>query len=624
MANILFSFLILLIFSINGYWLYSILGRPGRTILASFVLSAWAGVISLLLISTNLYSLFKNIPAHILAFPIVICFACISIIAFFIHRQKPEKLRFNWSIFLVVLVSFSAIVFISLPFFEKTSLVVFYSNNGEYANYILISDFVQHYGYNATPSFFNFTTHSRECVVGLLGSIFSTIFYKSAIFIIQPLSYAFAWLSFLSLGAILLELEQIKTPDSWLRGVMLSVFIAAIFSSANFQFWTMSFLSHYLNQTLILGAILFFISILTEYKTNIFRNSFFLGLFFVTTGCAYPEQIIPTAIIVMGMFLLFSPNFSFETLKRRITAIIVAVIITPIVGNVFFYNIMYVYMNFFKAVALIPNSSGWDIYGPTAKPLTLVSNFFGLSNIFLINISASKIAFFCLISLLLLALLISIFIIFSKKTDFSKTIPMLFVGYTVVSIFFLWFLHYRHYPSNYIAVKFIVGWIWIAYIGMGYAIGTIRSDLSKYIVTILGLILLIAAVEQSYIYVYNMRQNSRETLFSESEMIQINNLTKGEIPLIISTTSAAPGMPIFNLYGSLMILKNNFWPKLLNVPNNNRIIGVLEKTADMGAYSNFSFLLIIGPGHAEWGLSKNNASMFKTIYMGNSFNLLKK
>lgn len=216
MENLFLSLVIVAAFSINGYWFYFALGRPQKTLLATFVLSAWAGLSTFIVLSTTLYFSLWHVPFKRMAIPLFAFQAMLSLMTFCYfknHRFVIKRLEI-----MIIVISIIAILLISSPFIDLSSLTFYFSNNGEFLSYAFLSDVVKFHS-PSIKSLYPVTSvvaESREGTVALLAALFSVLSGKSVLFIIQPLSYAITWLVFLSFGLILLQLENEKDkPSHW-------------------------------------------------------------------------------------------------------------------------------------------------------------------------------------------------------------------------------------------------------------------------------------------------------------------------------------------------------------------------------------------------------------------------
>jgi hypothetical protein len=667
MGNILLAFLILVGFAVSGYWLYVLLGRPGRTVLECFVVSAWAGLLAILLVLINLYCLSNNIPAHFFAFPIVSVFSLASFVTYLSFRKRLQRLCITRSSISVVLISLIAVVFISSPFLEKKDLSFYYTNNGEYLYYALESDVVQFHGSDpVVPQMVGSpTTQSREVIVGLLGALFATITGKSSFFIIQPLSYAFAWLAFLSLGIILLRLGVGNKTSYWLWSVIFVTYMAALFSAANQQFWTMSFMSQYINQDIVFGLIFFLIASkanfralngdiaivkksiinmdgneqLSIYKPKhppVFfsREIFLLGLVFAASGCAYPEQLVTTVVVVSFIYIFLSPHFLFRTLYRRVGVLLIAGVIALILGNFFLLKMISGFMSFYASAAFSHASAGWNIYGPTSKWAWLIGNLFGLSNIFYAvpcitflskttpcstlwwHMMPTSVPFFCFIFIFLMGVARAVYLFTSAEWNNAKILQGVFIGYFLVAVFALWWLHYQNASNNYMAVKFIITWIWVVYIALAYAFGTLRSFISRCIITILGMVIFISVLVQGYGYSSGMRIDAQQSRYVESDMKSVRQLTGKQPPIIISTQK----LDVFNIIGYFLVLEKNIWPMLTTINTHINVNEGVKKEK----YRKQVFFLVFGPDHLKWLQTEHLSNTFEPVYNGDALTLFRR
>lgn len=599
MKNLLFSFLILLVFFTNGYWLYTLLGQTYKKAINAFLISTWFGLLTLLLVSLTLYKISASLPAQNFSIPLLSLFSVASLIALIYSWKKPEKSVWNMDALWIGLISLIALFLISSPFLEKMGLTFYYSNNGEFLSYAMHANVVQHHGYD-TGSYFpgQPSTHLRETAIGILCALFSTLFIKSSFFLIQPLSYSLTLLAFLSFGAILLQLKSFFKDKRWSSYVIFTIYLGALFSAANLQFWTHSFMSNYLNQVIILGWILFYtLSLRHRPSFDLSRNTLALGLTLAASACAYPEQIVPTtgALCFISLFLCLTMDI--RSIMIRLISLAGSFVTALIAGNAFLISTLKQYVFYLKGIAFSKNTTGWDIYGSSLHPKTLFNNLFGLTNLFWGKKALlAHIPFYCLIILLVLGTLQTIRLLISKKITHKITcIPWLFLGYLAASTFFLCWTFYQCYSTNYPAVKFIISWIWILYVGLAYAFGTFESIHWRRAITILALPVLIATFMQAFQFSRGLRLDALSARYTETDVKQVKQILNGSLPLVLSPKTFG----FFPLTGILIIADDQDVLSLLKTKKEAFLLSEAETLAFLTGdpFKNHAFILTIGPAH---------------------------
>lgn len=201
MENVFLSSLILFVLTICGYWLYLLLGSPGKSVLSCLVISAWSGLLALSLSLLNIHVFFKNFPFSQSVLPLILIFVSFSCIALALSWKRLSLLTKNYYSLIVFLLAFIAILVISSPFLENRYLTYYFAENDEFINYAFLSDTER---FNST--YILGITYYRELLVSLLCAFFAVLFAKSTFFIVQPLSYSLTWLAFLSFGLLVLAI----------------------------------------------------------------------------------------------------------------------------------------------------------------------------------------------------------------------------------------------------------------------------------------------------------------------------------------------------------------------------------------------------------------------------------
>jgi hypothetical protein len=594
MGNIFLSFLVLTIFVISGNGIYKLSTRATRNGLIQLIQSAWLGLLALTLSGIILYHIFL-IPVGHFAKPLLLFFCSSSLIFFF---WKKPYFKINAASLFIILISLLTILLMSSPFLEKTDLTYFFSNNGEYINYALMTDLVQFHSPTEPIQFIGVPpAQSRESIIGMLCALFTTIFNKSALLIVEPVSYALSWLSFLTFGA-LLYLALIKKFNLWwTRCIFAFTLIAALFSAANLQLWTLSFMSQYLNQTLLAGCILFFIL-----NSNVSMNNILFGFVLLVSACVYPEMFIPSAFMLSVIYILFTKNLSVKLFWQKNALIFIFLALTCFICFYFFPFVFERLAPFFHKGNHI--LSGWDIYGPRDNYRALIGNFFGLSNVFWGSHSPTLISLIAVILLLIIGFWKTCRQSVNKVSFYAKALSLLFIIYSAASLFLLRWVARHHYPNNYVAVKFIISWIAIIYIGLALLFAIEKSKHLKALITVLGIIIISNVLVTSYQYSHCLREDSKEEIFSENSINDIRKLIINNPPIIRSVPKMN-GIPINSLVGNFIIYDRNLSPQNITIPPKNDLTNL--------------FILVLGPGYSKWTLPS-----YQSVYTSNAMGLFKK
>lgn len=595
MVNTLYSLLILLFFSTSGYGFHVLLGNHGKDFLTRFVLCAWSGLLLYVVVGTNLYYLTGNIFVSQFAIPLVAIFSSTSLLFFIKNKHKKNKINADWFSLAVLSIAFLTMLLMSTPFLNEIELTFFYSNNGEYTNYALFSDIVQNKVPGAlqiykpmdlTQSIFSANLRPRESILGILVAVFSTLFNKSTFFLVQPFSYAISLLFFLTFGALLVWMRANVPKSLWFDIVAIVGYAAAFFSSAGLQFWTSSFMSHYINQVFLLGLILFLLHAEIKQSNFSIQTIVAIAMTLTAVGCGYPDFFIPTSAFILFYYYVISKDFSFHVLFQKTVIIFSALILVLILGNTILYDIISQYL-----VLLLKNIGlpGWDIYGNKNQLSTVFGNLLGLSNVFCGNRIPSTSALYSAFILLSIGVVKSIFVY--QKERSLRFLSLLLYWHILSCIAIFTMVEYKNMPSNYVAVKLAISGIWILYLTNIYFLGTLKPILARGVVVVCGIIVCISLIGSSISFSRNLYVDTRQSYFTESNAAFLRE----EIDPIKTRIISAPQLHNFNIIGTFLILNKDLYPQIIE---NKYLYPIDEQTIN-----DDSIVLVLGPGHADWDSS---------------------
>jgi hypothetical protein len=597
MENVLLSSLILFVLTICGYWLYVLLDSPGKSVLSCLVVSAWSGLLALSLSLLNIHFFLKNFSFSPIVIPLILIFSFFSFIALLLSWKRLFLLSKSHYSLIIFLLAFVAILFISSPFLENKSLTYYFSQNNEFITYAFLSDTERFNNTHITLGI----TYYRELLISLLCAFFAVLFSKSTFFVVQPLSYSLTWLTFLNFGLLVLAIFFKKKSSCWVKSIGLISYIAALVSPAVQEFWTSSFLSQYYNQAIAIGLIVFLVSTNLVSSIDRVRHVFALGLAFSALQCAYPEQVLPTVFVVIFIYIFFIDKFSWFNFKVRIGILLGALAVAFVVGNRVFYQFLVSYKLGLIFLAS-PNRIGWDLYGSTANCSLLFANLIGLDNIRLLQ-HTPTLVIVAFIFLFLLAIVRSLAILFLSAWNRLKVIPLLFTSYLFISSASLAWLYYKNSATNYMAVKFIVAWIWIAYLGIAFNLSTLKNFILRCVGSSCGIIVTVIIFKTAIQYALVLRSDAASARYSELDAKDIQRVIQKRNLLFLFTNSLRSSpLNSTSVLGEFLCFENNISSHIPNLSKKLAIdhLSEINLVFKKSEYENYNFLLILGAGASQW------------------------
>jgi hypothetical protein len=448
MLAVAFTALTLAIWLAQGIGLVHWLGIKGGTVVRG-VLAIWLGLVLQSALVLNAYYLVPGLTIDQLAWPVTIV-AMIPSLVLFLRGSRPRFEIERGGIWVVAL-STVATLLVLRPLLAHDSLGFYFSNNGEFANYAAITDAVQFH--DATENLGAFAAVSREAVTGTLAAMLSSLTGKSALWIIQPYAAALAALSFASLGILFRGIAVRIVPVSRFGAIALwCVYAWAIASASAQTFFTLSFVSQYIEVALFFGGIAFLF-----HAKDLDEKCRFavLGLLIGVMACVYPEMIVPASGL-LAVYELGATKPSRATYRKALVHLAGAFAVGMLV------------MNKLGATLILGRSGlgggGWDIYGPHRPVLAFVARLTGFSNTF--AIPHERAAMWPLLATILFVAGLAYTVMRVRKERDDRVRGLLAVGATfyvgVAGVF--WLVVHKQMPTNYVALKYLLGFGWLAYL----------------------------------------------------------------------------------------------------------------------------------------------------------------
>lgn len=513
-----------------------------------FSLSAWFGVLFYIVISSSIFHGVTTLNTRQFG-PYVFIFLTLAGIASLIYLIKNKKISSAKSldIFLFLTCIFTALLLIT-PLLTIASGGYYYSNNGEFINYAAVADMAQYHAANThlkvTSFGFDQYFSRREIIVGLLCSIFSTVTKLSPLFTIEPFAAVIGLISFLLMGNLyILVLAQHDHVSLSKKTSILLLFLLAIFSAANFQFWSMSFVSQYINTCIFFGWLFFIIKFAPHQKYWSLLTISVAGLTLGVSAQTYPEVFIPTTALIIAA-LFFSTDWRDKnSLRARIIEIVLASSIAMLVGNVFAYHMIVKLASSSATIA-----AGWDIFGSNHKTLEIFGNLFGLRNLFWFQNNTYLFGLVVYLILLILAIKQTIKLTFTANKSPFKGLSATFLAYLVATTLLFLYTRRAEVKTNYVAAKFAIHFLWLIYIMFAIAIYEIRSKwIARIVVALLSGLLLIT-IYVSTIFITCFYSDSQKMVISQKEANEVQAIVNNDRNIYVS--GALPLLGYYMVYGS--------------------------------------------------------------------------
>lgn len=503
------TLLILLLWLAQGIgfvkWLMP--GLTKRT-LVGWVVATWLGLLLSLLLLVNLYFVIPGATAGELALPVTVTLCAISIA---LYAWKPLRLpiRIDSHGMVVLALTTLATLAVLRPLIGQASLGFYFSNNGEFSNYAAIADAVQFH--DATTNIGGFPSlRSREAVAGLLGAVVAALTGKAALWVIQPVAAALAATAFASLGMLFRHCairSQARRPACALLSILYGW---AILSAASQEFWTLSFMSQYLSVALWFGALVFLAESHGDDMLDPRIRTLVFGLVLGALICSYPEMIAPAAMLLAAFELACAPQNA-QGAARAALSVVAAAGLGALLANRIGFELV------IERGAV--HAGGWNIFGPGPHHpiLGFVGNVTGLSNTFSGPQTPRRVSFILVTSVFAAGLSYAL-VRAPCEQDVTKRglLHLNWIFFLGVAALFI-IVSYRRLGTNYIALKFILGFGWLAYLGVGFAL--LALPRSK-VLPLLATLLVLLAVDlglTAHRFSRFLLQDSKQALFLETD-----------------------------------------------------------------------------------------------------------
>jgi hypothetical protein len=499
------TLLVLLLWLVQGLGFVQWLAPDVRqqTVLG-WILAMWLGLIGSIVLLVNLYYLIPGCTVNDLAWPVTLVLAAASTILYL--KSARPKIRINAHSWVILILTALATALVLRPLIGQSGLGFYFSNNGEFSNYAAITDAVQFHD-SATSAGGPFDLVSREAVVGIVAGVVSALTGKAALWVIEPVAAAFAALAFASLGLLFRHCVSKCQLGRAASAVIGLLYAWAILSASAQTFWTLSFVSQYLSVALFFGGLLF----LAETRELArWRKIAVLGLLLAALVCVYPEMFVPS-VGLLGAFEVVVADRNLRSRARAALTVLVALGVAVVFANRFGYGLLTQHGGI--------GASGWNIYGAHRPVLGFLASVAGFTNTFAGPITRH--VMWASLTAVVFGLALAHAIVRTRTDPTPSLRGLNFLGLLffagVAGLF--WIVVRRGLGNNYIAVKFILGFGWLAYLSVGLALARLMQWRPKLVPAVAAVLLLLwgGLVTPALRFTRQLHKVTHEALFLDNE-----------------------------------------------------------------------------------------------------------
>jgi hypothetical protein len=436
-------------------WIFG--DRPSPSALMRWILAIWAGLVVEVIAVVCLYFVVPGLTIDQLAWPLTLALVAISVA---LHARTPrtevtESDRGGW---IAIALSLVATLLVLRPLLGAGELGFYSSDNGEFANYAVMADITRYH--DASTQTGGLAIASREGVSGALAAMVCVLTGKSALWVIQPVAAAFAALAFASFGLCFRVIARALPGPG--QAVLWGLFACAILSASSQCFFTLSFVSQYLNLALFFGGIVF-LTCATGLPT--WRRLAVLAVLFAALVAAYPEMFVPNAALLCAYEIgaatsLGKPLASTLRTAGRSLACVVA----AIAGGLLLINRLALVLLLGRAAL---SGGGWDIYGPHRPILPFVARLVGFTSTFAPPHTRAQFWSAIVATIVVIALVHALVRFRREPEPALRGLYHLGIAFFVGIVGVFWVIGHRHMTSNYVALKFLLGYGWLAFLLVG-------------------------------------------------------------------------------------------------------------------------------------------------------------
>jgi hypothetical protein len=442
----LIAAILLLILVLNGFgFAVYILNRQHNTnLLLVISLSFWFGLISIYVFDIFTYYATSKLTLKQIAFVQTAIFLPIS--AYLFTKFRPQRFTIKNSYLVPYFAAVTSFVINTKPMWSAGSLSYYYLNNGEYSNYSLLADSVKFNTSSFQPGG-PWGVNSREAVTSIVISHFSSLFGTPTIWITQLMASIFLFISVLLFGIGLLihfESKQVYGKSLFICLISLSYGI----NVTTQVFWTLSFFSQYVSIAVILGTFVVLKLLGSKKSTTNFKALVTSTITLLLLSAVYPEMFLVHFILIAGLTIFNGSQSRLVDMRKKLLLLPVWVF--------FLYLISPTKFTFHLST---PSSGGWNIFGSFDEPIQFVANLSGLANPFTPEHPfTSPLVWIVVFSIIPMAISL-----IKEKAVLHESSSFILAFFFTVAFAILIYIQYRSVQTNFMLMKFLIGFSWIPY-----------------------------------------------------------------------------------------------------------------------------------------------------------------
>jgi hypothetical protein len=397
------------------------------------------------------------------------------------------------------------------------------------------------------------------------------------------------------------------------------LYALAIFSAANQQFWILSVLSHYISTVVFFGLVALLLVCRSDLSLPGSRRGVVaIGLSMGVLACAYPDMLIP----YLGML------FVFDTLgvvarpshvRRLMARWGMSVVVAAVVANRLAWEILPS-----MVTSRLTVDAGWDIFGHT-EAAVLFGNFVGLSNLFY----DPKPPGFFLTTLVVVTVAAAVLRLglTCRQHVVARQLLGLMVAYLagVTLLFGAIILTDRF--TNYVAAKFTIGFLWVAYLGTATALATRpRMDGLKWVVIAGWAAMAGRIVSEADLFSVRLAEDAKTARVSQRELSAIRNVVgPARRVAVVGSPENMEALGNFLIYGEDLLSRgqlrlsgnNGRWirPDVaeLNGQRYAITLGLARNSSPVGALATEFRRILEHEGFALWERQSYSARTIRTV-----------
>jgi len=422
--------------------------------IVEWIVATWAGALISLVVLLELYYAIPGASIGQLAWPVTLGLAAVSLGLFV--RSGWTRPRVDAHGIAVIAIACLGTLAVLRPLLGHPHLGFYFSNNGEFANYAALADVAQFHDSATTVGAFGL--HSREAVGSLHAAAIAQLTGYSALWVIQPVAAATAGLAFAVLGLALRHVARAFQARWPIVVALVLIHAWAVLSASTQCFFTLSFVSQYLCVALWFGALAVLLEVPRESEHV---RTIVVGTTLGALACVYPEMLLPSAGLLGTLELAIGRS------TRTVARLAIAAALAAVLANRLGFELVLGHLG-------VP-AGGWNIYGNTHPVFDFFAAITGFTNPFsgpatphaaIVGLAAAGFA---------AALVTAIATARREARDGIRGISNLTWVFAAGVAGIFWVVARHGDGNNYIALKLLLGFGWLAYLGAAAAIARLAA-----------------------------------------------------------------------------------------------------------------------------------------------------